>query len=95
MEKVTVSDWDPAEHIKTKEDVIAHLEVALEENDYEFLLETIGHIARSKYMAQLYRADISSKESPDLDKLFGMFTDGKLSTQNFIKQKQIEKVLEN
>jgi probable addiction module antidote protein len=53
MGKVTVSDWDPADYIKTKEDVIAHLEAALEENDPEFLLRTIGHIARSKGMAQL------------------------------------------
>jgi probable addiction module antidote protein len=50
MEKITVSDWDPAEYIETREDVIAHLEAALAENDPEFLLETIGHIARSKGM---------------------------------------------
>ncbi|MDR3343775.1 MAG: putative addiction module antidote protein [Treponema sp.] len=55
MGNVMVSDWDPAEYIKTTEDVIAHLEVALEENDPEFLLRTIGHIARSKGMAQLAR----------------------------------------
>jgi len=52
-EKVTVADWDPAEVITTKEDVIAFLEGAIEENDPEFLLETIGQIARSKGMAQL------------------------------------------
>jgi probable addiction module antidote protein len=55
MEKATVADWDPAEYIETKEDVIAHLEVALEENDPEFLLETIGHIARSKGMTEMAR----------------------------------------
>jgi probable addiction module antidote protein len=53
MKKVTVSDWNPAEYIETKEDVIAFLEAAIEENDPEFLLRTIGHIARSKGMAQL------------------------------------------
>jgi probable addiction module antidote protein len=53
MAKITVSDWDPAEIIETKEDVIAFLEGALKENDPEFLLKTIGHIARSKGMAQL------------------------------------------
>jgi len=47
------SVYDPAEYIETKEDVIAFLEGALEENDPEFLLETIGHIARSKGMAQV------------------------------------------
>jgi probable addiction module antidote protein len=55
MEKVTVADWDPAEDIETKEDVIAYLEAALEENDTEFLLSVVGDIARSKGMAQLAR----------------------------------------
>jgi probable addiction module antidote protein len=53
MEKITFDDWDPAEYIETKEDVMAHLEVALEDNDPAFLLRTMGHIARSKGMAQL------------------------------------------
>ncbi|GHV86181.1 transcriptional regulator [Spirochaetia bacterium] len=55
MEKVTFEKWDPAEIIETKEDVIAFLEGALEENDPDFLLRTIGHIARSKGMAQIAR----------------------------------------
>jgi probable addiction module antidote protein len=63
MEKITVSDWDPAEIIETKEDVIAFLEEALEENDSEFLLETIGHIARSKGMAQIARELNLNRES--------------------------------
>jgi len=54
-EKITFSKYDPAEYINTKERVIAFLEVALEENDPDFLLETIGHIARSKGMAQIAR----------------------------------------
>jgi len=54
-EKVTFAKWDPAECINSKEDVIAFLEGALEENDTEFLLETIGHIARSKGMAKIAR----------------------------------------
>jgi probable addiction module antidote protein len=55
MKKVTVARWDPAEIIETKEDVLAFLTGALEENDPDFLLETIGHIARSKGMALLAR----------------------------------------
>jgi DNA-binding phage protein len=38
MAKVIVSDWDPAEIIETKEDVIAFLDGALQENDPEFLV---------------------------------------------------------
>jgi probable addiction module antidote protein len=52
-EKVTFSNWDPADYIDTPEDVIAHLECAIEENDYDSLLQTIGHIARSKGMVAL------------------------------------------
>ncbi|MDR1179152.1 MAG: putative addiction module antidote protein [Spirochaetales bacterium] len=50
-----IDKWDPAEFIDTKEDVIAHLSVALEDGDMEFLLKTMGHIARSEGMAQIAR----------------------------------------
>jgi probable addiction module antidote protein len=52
---VTFSDWDPADDIETKEDVIALLEVTLEENDPDFLLSVIGDVARSKGMTQIAR----------------------------------------
>jgi len=51
--KITFSDWDPADDIETKEDVISLLEVTLEENDPDFLLSVIGDIARSKGMTQI------------------------------------------
>jgi probable addiction module antidote protein len=54
-EKITFEDWDLADDIETKEDVIGIIEAALEENDPEFLLSVIGDIARSKGMAQLAR----------------------------------------
>ena len=53
QKKVAFAKWDPAEIIETKEDVIAFLEGALEENDPDFLLRTLGHIARSKGMAKI------------------------------------------
>ena len=53
MEKIKTERWDPAEIIETKEDVIAFLEAALEENDTEFLFKTLGYIARSKGMAKI------------------------------------------
>jgi len=55
MEKITVSDWNLADEIETREDVIGILEAALEEGDTEFLFKVIGDIARSKGMAQLAR----------------------------------------
>jgi len=55
VEKITFEDWDPADDIESGKDVIAVLEVALEENDPDFLLRAIGYIARSKGMTQLAR----------------------------------------
>ena len=63
MEKITVSDWNLADEIKTKEDVIGILEAALEENDMEFLFKVIGDIARSKGMAQIARELNINRES--------------------------------
>ena len=53
--KITFAKWDPAKYINTKEAVMAHLEVALEENDTELLLSVISDIARSKGMTQIAR----------------------------------------
>ena len=47
------SNWDMAEFLDTKEDVIAHLSLALEENDIDFLLSVLNALARSKGMAQI------------------------------------------
>jgi probable addiction module antidote protein len=63
MEKITVSDWNLADEIKTKEDVIGILEAALEENDTEFLFSVLGDIARSKGMAQIARELNLNRES--------------------------------
>ena len=51
--KITFEKWDPAEVIETKDDVIALLKVAIEENDPDFLLSTIGDIARSRGMSKI------------------------------------------
>ena len=53
--KETFSKFDPAEYINSKEAVIAHIEVALEENNTELLMAVIGDIARSKGMTKIAR----------------------------------------
>jgi len=63
MEKVKTTVWDMADHINTKEDVVAYLEAALEENDTAFLLSVIGDIARSKGMAQIAKELNLARES--------------------------------
>jgi probable addiction module antidote protein len=52
-DKITFSKYDAAEYINSKEAVITHLEVALEENDADFLLMAIGDITRSKGMTKI------------------------------------------
>lgn len=47
--------WDPAEDIKTCEDVINMLQVAMDENDPAFLISVIGVVARSKGMSRIAR----------------------------------------
>ena len=58
-EKVTFEDWNLADQVETKEDVIGMLEavteLAIQENDPEYLLKAIGDIARSQGMAQIAR----------------------------------------
>ena len=52
-EKITFSEYDPAEYIEDKEDVIAFLEGAIAANDPEELLRTVGNITRSKGMTKI------------------------------------------
>jgi probable addiction module antidote protein len=54
-DKVTFAEYDTAEIIKTKEDIIAFLEGAIAENDPEYLLKIIDDISRSKGMTQVAR----------------------------------------
>jgi len=49
----TLSKWDMAEVLDTKEDIIACLEAALAQNNLKFLLETLGALARSQGMTQI------------------------------------------
>ena len=57
-----LTEWDMAENIKTKNDVIAHLEAALAENDLPFLLSVVGDIARSEGMSKVARSLGLSRE---------------------------------
>jgi probable addiction module antidote protein len=58
-EKITFEEWNLVDQIETKEDFVgaleAVIELAVQENDPEYLLKAIGDIARSKGMAQLAR----------------------------------------
>ena len=56
-------EWDMAENINTKDEVIAYLQGAIEENDTETLYDVIGAIARSKGMMIIAKELGLSRES--------------------------------
>jgi probable addiction module antidote protein len=58
----TVKDFDAAEYLETREDIIAYLDAAFAENDTKFLLKAVGNVARSRGMAQLARELNLSRE---------------------------------
>jgi probable addiction module antidote protein len=63
MKKVSTSPWDAAEHLKTKEDIVAYLDAALEENDPSLILAVLGDIARAKGMTQIAKQTGLGRES--------------------------------
>jgi probable addiction module antidote protein len=61
----TVKDWDAAEFIETKEDIVAYLEAAMNENDPALLLKAIGAIARSEGISRLAgELNLTAKKNP-------------------------------
>jgi probable addiction module antidote protein len=75
MLKTTV--WDPAEHLRSKKDIVAFLQAAFEDGDSAVIAAALGYVARSKGMAKiaksagltregLYRS-LSANGNPELD----------------------------
>jgi probable addiction module antidote protein len=63
MDKLKTFPWDAAEHLETKEDIAAYLEVALEDGDPALIVAALGDIARSKGMTQIARETGLGRES--------------------------------
>ncbi len=61
--KTSTSVWDPAEHLKTEQDMAAYLEAALEEQDPALIAAALGDIARAKGMTQTARDAGLGRES--------------------------------
>ena len=55
--------WDPAEHLKTDEDIAAYLDAALEDGDPALVVAVLGDIARARGMTQLARDAGVGRES--------------------------------
>jgi probable addiction module antidote protein len=63
MPKTVTTPWDPADHLKTEEDMVAYLEAALEEADPALVAAALGDIARAKGMTQVARDAGLGRES--------------------------------
>ncbi|MBN1473266.1 MAG: putative addiction module antidote protein [Syntrophaceae bacterium] len=63
MKKQKTKLWDAAEHLKTKADIAAYLEAALEENDPALIAAALGDIARAKGMTQIANETGLGRES--------------------------------
>ena len=50
MAQTITTHWNPAEHLKTQEDIVAHLEAALEDGDDKLLAAALKDIARARGM---------------------------------------------
>ena len=63
MAKTVTTPWDPADHLKTEEDMVAYLEAALEEADPALVAAALGDIARAKGMTQVAKDAGLGRES--------------------------------
>jgi len=63
MAKIQTYPWDTADHLETKEDVVAYLEAALEDGDPSLVVVALGDIARSKGMTHIARESGLGRES--------------------------------
>lgn len=52
---VKLRPFDPAEHLRTEEDILYYLEAAMEGNDAKHIASAIGDVARSKGMSEIAR----------------------------------------
>ena len=63
MAKLQTRPWDPAEHLETEEDMVAYLNVALEEGDLSLIMASLGDIARAQRMAVVAQETGLGRES--------------------------------
>jgi probable addiction module antidote protein len=65
MKKITLKQWDSAEHLKTDEDIALYFDACLQEagDDVGFITKALGNIARAKGMSKLARDTRLGRES--------------------------------
>jgi len=63
MKREKLIPWDAADYLRTEEQILAYLEVVLEDNDPALLAAALGDIARSKGMAKIAKKAGLGRES--------------------------------
>lgn len=63
MANTVTTPWDPADHLKSEEDLAAYLEAALAEGDPALVAAALGDSARAKGMTQVARDAGLGRES--------------------------------
>ncbi len=61
-EKLKTTRWKLEDHINTDEEMIAYIEVALEDNNPAFLADVLGIIAKKRGMAKIAKATGLTRE---------------------------------
>ena len=51
MTRTQTRPWDPVEHLETDEDMVAYLNVSMEDGDLSLIMAALGDIARARRMA--------------------------------------------
>lgn len=66
MATIQTYPWDAADHLKTKEDIAAYLEAALEDGDPSLVVAALGDIARETGLGResLYKS-LSNQGNPE------------------------------
>ncbi|MCY3660232.1 MAG: putative addiction module antidote protein [Caldilineaceae bacterium] len=63
MGRPQIESWDSAEHLETKEDMVAYLNVALEEGDPSLIMAVLGDITRARRMGVVAQETGLDRES--------------------------------
>ena len=65
-QKIKIADlpeFDPAEYLKTEDDIAGYLSAILEDNDSALLAAALGDIARARGMTEIARASGMTREA--------------------------------
>lgn len=66
MAKVKTRRWDPAEHLRTDEDIVAYIEAAWEDGDPELIALVVQNIARARGLTQVRVESLQAAETMEL-----------------------------